>query len=158
MLHSPPPTIFIFLGAQHHVYMHIQTLHHNIQYFCKFTTLATIPIINLSSPTTCTTQGSVPPSLHHSPSSCTTYFLGIYYRLRNRSSICGSRNSTCQNGVLQTLCTNAHSIFFKIFKTLLVLLPHGILMLPHVIFMTVAYPLKLYQDDAFSIEHFYFLV
>jgi hypothetical protein len=48
MLHSPPPTIFIFLGAQHHVYMHIQTLHHNIQYFCKFTTLATIPIINLS--------------------------------------------------------------------------------------------------------------
>jgi hypothetical protein len=93
MLHSPPLTICTVLGAQHHTDIHIQDLHHNTLNFCKLTTPATIPTINLPFPTTFTTQGIVPHFLHHNPSSYTTFLLGLQHRLDNNSLRCGSRNS-----------------------------------------------------------------
>jgi hypothetical protein len=52
------------------------------------------------SPSTCTTQGSVPPSLHHSPLGCPTSLPGLQHIGRPGSlrEICGSRNSN-YNGV-----------------------------------------------------------
>jgi hypothetical protein len=119
-------------------------------------TPTTIPTNNLSFPSTYTTQGSVPPSLHpqslrlsHFPSRAPT-------QVRQEVSSCGSRNSSYQNGVFIHLYTNVHSYFLKICKKLWVLLPHGLLMLPHGIFRTIVGPLDLYQANGLVPEHFDF--
>jgi hypothetical protein len=100
MLHSPPTTNCTALNTQHHTCIHMKNLHHNTQYFYKFTTPTTIPTNNLSFPTTFTTQGSVLPSLHCIPSGCTTSLPALHHRSYKKSLRCGSRNFSCQNGVL----------------------------------------------------------
>jgi hypothetical protein len=47
----------------------------------------------------CTAQGSVPPSLHHNPSSCPTSLLGLKHMLARKSHSYGSMKSSYNNGV-----------------------------------------------------------
>jgi len=108
MLHSHSPIIWIFLDAQHHTSIHVQNLHHSTWYFCKFTNPVAIIINSLSFPSTYITQGSVPPSLHHNPSYCTTSFYGsIIYWTR-----CGSRTLATK----MESCTLIYKYTFKFLK------------------------------------------
>jgi hypothetical protein len=63
----------------------------------QFIILATIPTNNLSFPSVCTTQGSVPPSLLCSPSGCTTSLQGSNAQPTRKYQRCGSRNPSCNN-------------------------------------------------------------
>jgi hypothetical protein len=64
----------------------------------RYQTHTTIPTNILSFSSSCITQGSVPPSLHHNPSSCPTSLPGLKHRLARKSQSYGSRNSNCNNG------------------------------------------------------------
>jgi hypothetical protein len=134
-------------------------LHHNTWYFCKFTTQPlAIPTIDLLFPAMCTTQGSIPPSLHHIPSICTTTLPSLQHISKRKCPRCVSRNFNYQNGALNTYIKNVDSIFFKICKKLEALLLNGLLVLPCSIFITIEGPLKLYQYDGFFPKHFEFPV
>jgi hypothetical protein len=61
--------------------------------FCNLMTPTIILTNNLSFPSTFTTKGSVPPSLHHNPSGCPTSLLVLQHRPDKNSKSCGSRNS-----------------------------------------------------------------
>jgi len=156
-----PHTICIVLSAHHHTGVHVHTykiLHENTWYFHNLVTLAIIPTNSLSSPSSYTTQGSLPPYLHWNPSGSPTCLLGLQHNPDRKSRSFVSRNSNCTKIVFVHLFTNVHWDSFKICINLWALFLHGLLMLPRGIFKTIVGPLDLYQDDGLIPEHFEFPV
>jgi hypothetical protein len=108
-------------------------------------TPTTIPTNNLSFPSTCTTQGSVP--LHYT---IVPQIVPLPFKGSNTCSLGSLRVAAL--GIpatkMESLCNYTQmytQISSKICKTLWVLLRCGILMFPHGIFRTIASPLDIYQ-------------